>query len=150
MVRLVIWRVGQRRLEVWITETGARSAVLLDADTLTGCWPLPSRVRYPRWTFERETLVRHTRIFPPRSLSGGSKRAGDYSLFWEAMALGVLGDLMQHQAAPRSRLLIECARASVDPRTVRKLLAGQPVRPLAAERAARVIARLNLTPEMFP
>lgn len=84
------------------------------------------------------------------SIFGGSKRAGDYSLFWEAMALGVLGDLMQHQASPRNRLIIECARASVDPRTVRKLLAGQPVRPLAAERAARVIARLNLTPEMFP
>ena len=43
MVRVLIWRVGQRRLEVWTTETGARSAVLLDGTTSAGCWPLPSR-----------------------------------------------------------------------------------------------------------
>ena len=55
---------------------------------------------------------------------------------------------MQHHV-PRSRLVIECARASVDPRTVRKVLAGLPVRPSAAERAGRVIARLKLTPEMM-
>lgn len=33
----------QRRLEVWTTETGARSAVLLDGTAFAGCWPLPSR-----------------------------------------------------------------------------------------------------------
>ena len=49
----------------------------------------------------------------------------------------------------RSRIIIECARFGVDPRTVRKMLAGGRVRPLAAERAAKVIARLNLTPEML-
>lgn len=43
MVRVLIWRVGQRRLEVWTTETGARSAVLLDGTAFAGCWPLPSR-----------------------------------------------------------------------------------------------------------
>lgn len=55
--------------------------------------------------------------------------------------------MVRHVA--RSSLIIECARASVDPRTVAKVLAGQVVRPLAAERAARVIARLKLTPEML-
>jgi len=55
---------------------------------------------------------------------------------------------MKH-LAPRSRLIIECAKAGVDPRTVRKMLNGKTVRPAAAERAARVIARLNLTPEML-
>ena len=55
---------------------------------------------------------------------------------------------MQH-LVPRSRLIIECAKAGVDPRTVRKMLSGKTVRPFAAERAARVIARLNLTPEML-
>ena len=56
---------------------------------------------------------------------------------------------MPQHHVPRSRLIIECARASVDPRTVRRLLAGLPVRPSAAERAGRVIARLKLTPEMM-
>jgi hypothetical protein len=55
---------------------------------------------------------------------------------------------MQHPV-PRSLFIIECAKASVDPRTVRKMLSGKTVRPFAAERAARVIARLNLTPEML-
>jgi hypothetical protein len=53
-------------------------------------------------------------------------------------------------SVPRSIFLIECAKSGVDPRTVRKVLAGQTVRPFAAERAARVIARLNLTPEQQP
>lgn len=47
---------------------------------------------------------------------------------------------------PRSVLLAECARASVDLRTVQKLLDGIPVARLAArERAQRVIDILGLT-----
>jgi len=55
---------------------------------------------------------------------------------------------MRH--VPRSLLLIECARASVDLRTVRKLLAGLPVTGAARERAQRVIDRLSLTADMIP
>ena len=56
---------------------------------------------------------------------------------------------MMRPCVTRSALILECARIGVDPRTVRKMLAGGRVRPLAAERAAKVIARLNLTPEML-
>lgn len=73
---------------------------------------------------------------------------GDTSAIDAVAAQSCLEKVMDVTVA-RSRLLIECARTGVDPRTVRKMLAGGRVRPLAAERAAKVIARLNLTPEML-
>ena len=65
-----------------------------------------------------------------------------------ASCAGMYANDMRH--VPRSLLLIECARASVDPRTVRKLLAGMPVTGAARERAQRVIDRLSLTSDMIP
>jgi hypothetical protein len=78
----------------------------------------------------------------PRSGNGAS------DLFSSRAFSGLAPRCMQHWF-PRSLFLIECAKAGVDPRTVRKMLSGKTVRPFAAERAARVIARLNLTPEML-